>query len=98
MKAFIKALAIPVMLILAMPVAGTVFFGKPLAPYLHFPPRPVYQPHAPFSPDLFVLGLTLALAALVLSSTSLFFMGIHPDFLFFLVWIAPFVVIVCPCY
>ncbi len=62
MKAFIKTLAIPVILILAMPVAGTVFFGNPLAPYLHFPPRPVYQPHAQFSPDLFVLGLTICLA------------------------------------
>jgi hypothetical protein len=51
-----------VALILLLPLAGAAVLGKPLAPYLQFPPKTPDVPHAPFSLPAF-LGLTLLILA-----------------------------------
>ncbi len=50
-------------LALLLPLAGAAAIGKPLAPYLRFPPKTPDLPHAPFSLPVF-----LALAALILAA------------------------------
>ena len=49
-------------LVLLLPLAGVAVLGKPLAPYLQFPPKTPDVPHAPFSLPVF-LGLTLLILA-----------------------------------
>jgi len=49
-------------LVLLLPLAGAAVLGKPLAPYLQFPPKTPDVPHAPFSLPVF-LGLTLLILA-----------------------------------
>ena len=51
-----------VALILLLPLAGAAAMGKPLAPYLQFPPKTPDVPHAPFSLPV-VLGLTVLIIA-----------------------------------
>ena len=48
--------------VLLLPLAGVAVMGKPLAPYLQFPPKTPDVPHAPFSLPAF-LGLTLLILA-----------------------------------
>jgi len=49
-------------LVLLLPLAGAAVAGKPLSPYLQFPPRTPDIPHAPFSLPVF-LGLSLLILA-----------------------------------
>ena len=51
-----------VALVLLLPLAGAAAVGKPIAAYLHFPPKTPDVPHAPFSLPVF-LGLTLLILA-----------------------------------
>ncbi|WDP89521.1 MAG: hypothetical protein HUN04_07215 [Desulfobacter sp.] len=55
--------ALPIGLILFLPLAGLVAAQRDILPFLAFPPRPVFQKHAPFSPDIFALVLIFILAA-----------------------------------
>ena len=49
-------------LVLLLPLAGAAVMGKPLAPFLQFPPKTPDVTHAPFSLPAF-LGLTLLILA-----------------------------------
>ena len=51
-----------VALVLLLPLAGAAAMGKPLAPFLQFPPKTPDVTHAPFSLPVF-LGLTLLILA-----------------------------------
>ncbi|MFA6147595.1 MAG: hypothetical protein WC899_05240 [bacterium] len=55
-------MSIAVGLVLLLPLAGAAALGKPLAPYLQFPPKTPEVSHAPFSLPVF-LGLTLLILA-----------------------------------
>lgn len=48
-------LLVPMALILAMPLAGVFLAGRPVTPYLAFPPKPMILEHAPFSPAAFLI-------------------------------------------
>ncbi len=48
------------LLLLGLPLAGVWLAGKPLAPYLDFPPRTVHVDHAPFSWPVFIALALLA--------------------------------------
>lgn len=61
-------LAAAVALVILLPLAGAAAAGKPLTPYLQFPPRTPDIPHAPFSLPVF-----LSLALLILATTAPFF-------------------------
>lgn len=50
-------------LVWAMPLAGLLFAGRPVAPYLEFPPRTEAVAHAPFSWLAFALVAAPSLAA-----------------------------------
>lgn len=43
-------------LVVLMPLAGILFTGRPIAPYLDFPPRPVIISHPPFSAPVFLVS------------------------------------------
>lgn len=57
-------LVVLVLLLVGLPIAGIAFAGKPLAPYLEFPPRTEYVAHAAFSWLAFALTALLVAAAL----------------------------------
>ena len=59
------ALGLGALLVCAAPLAGLALAGRPLAPYLDFPPRTPYVPHAPFAWSAFALYSLPVLAALV---------------------------------
>jgi hypothetical protein len=61
-RAALAALALAAVLIWAAPLAGLALAGRPLAPYLAFPPRTAQAAHAPFSWAVFAL-LCVPLAA-----------------------------------
>ncbi len=63
LRGSIFSTGIGVALALLLPLAGAAAIGKPLAPYLRFPPKTPDLPHAPFSLPVF-----LALAALILAA------------------------------
>ena len=46
---FLKLFVPLILLLIGLPLAGVVISGKPLYPYLEFPPRTVYVVHATFS-------------------------------------------------
>ena len=48
-------------LILLMPLAGILFTGGALSPYLDFPPRPVITSHPPFSVPVFLVFIVFIL-------------------------------------
>ncbi len=52
-------------LILLMPLAGILFTGGTLAPYLDFPPRPVITSHRPFSVLVFFIFLAFILISVL---------------------------------
>ena len=52
------------------PLAGLYLAGDPLAPYLHFPPRTQYVPHAPFAWIAFIATLLPVLATLALYAAA----------------------------
>ena len=51
-------------LLVALPLAGLLAAGRPLAPYLEFPPRTRYVTHAPFSWPVFLVLAGVILAVL----------------------------------
>lgn len=53
-----------IVLLLGLPLLGVLLSGKPLGPYLEFPPVTRYVEHAPFSWAAF-LGLSLFVAAVI---------------------------------
>lgn len=55
--------ALPISLILTLPLAGVWAAGKIITPFLAFPPKPVFTDHAPFSLLVFILILAFTLAA-----------------------------------
>ncbi|MBE0569379.1 MAG: hypothetical protein IH576_01935 [Deltaproteobacteria bacterium] len=55
----------PLLLVFLLPLLGAAAAGKPLAPYLQFPPKTPDIPHAPFSLPAF-----LGLAFFVLAATA----------------------------
>ena len=59
-------------LVLLLPLAGAAVAGKPLAPYLQFPPKTPDVRHAPFSLPVF-----LALALLILAAAIPLFLRLH---------------------
>ncbi len=63
-RAALAALALAMLLVWAAPLAGLAPAGRPLAPYLDFPPRTVQVAHSPFSWSVFAL-LSLPLLATV---------------------------------
>jgi hypothetical protein len=60
------ALALTAALAVAAPLAGLALEGRPLAPYLAFPPRTALVEHAPFSWLAFALFAPVIVAALAL--------------------------------
>jgi len=65
LKGNLPRLLIAVALVLLLPLAGAGVMGKPLAPYLQFPPKTPDVPHAPFSLPAFLCLALLILAAAV---------------------------------
>jgi hypothetical protein len=63
--------------LLSLPLAGVYLTGKPVEPYLEFPPRTSYVEHAPFSWPVFV-GLALAIVATLTPFLIAIFR--HPSF------------------
>lgn len=53
-----------VLMLVGLPLAGVALAGKPLSPYLEFPPRAEHVPHLPFSWPAFVITAFLVLLAL----------------------------------
>jgi len=51
-----------IVLLIGLPMAGVLLTGRPIAPYLEFPPLTHYVAHAPFSWTVF-LGLALVILA-----------------------------------
>lgn len=77
MGRFVSVLSL--ILIFLLPLLGAAAAGKPLAPYLQFPPRTPDIPHAPFSLPVFI-GLALfVLAATVPLYLPLFRTGGKPE-------------------
>ncbi len=64
MKTAIKLLVLFVMLA-GLPLLGVFLAGKPVAPFLEFPPRTGYVSHEPFSWTVFV-GLTLLISVVTI--------------------------------
>src|SRR5438094_73187 len=53
-----------VVLLIGLPPAGVLLTGRPVAPYLEFPPLTHYVAHAPFSwPVFFGLAVVILVAA-----------------------------------
>jgi hypothetical protein len=67
----LAALLAAALLSAAAPLAGLVAFGRPLAEYLRFPPRPEPVAHAPFDWLAFGILSVPALAALALFAAAL---------------------------
>ena len=64
--AAIAVLMLSVLVAVALPLAGAAMVGNAVAPYLAFPPRTEFVPHAPFSWTAFVALCIPALGALAL--------------------------------
>ncbi|MFA5806985.1 MAG: hypothetical protein WC978_01290 [bacterium] len=63
-------------LVFLLPLAGAAAVGKPLSPYLQFPPRTPDIRHAPFSPAVFLaLSLLIAVSTVPLLRRLLRFRG-----------------------
>lgn len=70
-KALIKLFTLTGLLI-GLPLLGITLAGKPIAPYLQFPPIPAPTEHEPFSWSLFIL---LSAFTLLIIGTMIFILG-----------------------
>ncbi len=64
MKAVFR-LPLTTAMLLSLPLAGVWLAGRPLAPYLQFPPRTHHVEHAPFSWPVFI-GFSISILATIL--------------------------------
>lgn len=67
----LAALGLYAALLVALPLAGLVVAGKPVTPYLAFPPRTEFVPHAPFAWGPFAVLALPACGALALFAVAL---------------------------
>ena len=67
----LATLALSIVFIVAAPLAGLALAGQPVAPYLEFPPRTEFVPHAPFAWGAFIVLSLPVFGALALYGLAL---------------------------